>query len=109
MKGWQEEQGLFGREAEDGAAFGDDDERLLVQEVWVDVADGRRRELQGEFAEATGKVVAWRETEKVNQILNSLSLSMQLRQRIHFKEYFKYYQMAEWLRHWQVMFQILHW
>ncbi len=47
------------REAEDGAAAGDDDECLLVATVVrLDVADRRARELLRELAEATRKVVS---------------------------------------------------
>ena len=58
VEGREQVHGLLGREAEDAAALGDDDERPLVQEVRVDVADGRARELLREFAEPTRKVVA---------------------------------------------------
>lgn len=60
VEGREQEHGLGGAEPEDGAALGDDDERLLVQEVRVDVADRRARELQGELAEPTRKIVACR-------------------------------------------------
>ena len=46
--------------AEDGAALRDDDESSLVQEVWVDIADGSAGKLQREFAISTGDVVTWR-------------------------------------------------
>ena len=60
VEGGEEEHGLLGGEAKDGAPLRDDDERLLVVEVRVDVADRRRRKLQRKVAEATGKIVTWR-------------------------------------------------
>ena len=42
----------------DAEAFGDDDEGLLVVVVWVDVADRRVGQLQGEVLEPSGQVVA---------------------------------------------------
>ena len=65
VEGREEEHGLLGGEAKDGAPLRDDDERLLVVEVRVDVADRRRRELQGELAEATGDVIACEDKEMV--------------------------------------------
>lgn len=54
----QQEHGLLRREAEDGAALRDDDERLLVAVVGVDVADRGGGELKRELAIATRKIVA---------------------------------------------------
>ena len=58
VEGRQEEHCALGAEPEDGPALGDDDERLLVRVVGVDIADGSGRELQRELAEATRKIVA---------------------------------------------------
>lgn len=46
------------REPENRAAFGDDDEGALVQEVGVDVADGSAGELQGKFAIASREIIS---------------------------------------------------
>ena len=58
MERREKEHGLLGREPVDGAPLGDDDERLLVQVVGVDVTDRGARKLERELTIATGQVVA---------------------------------------------------
>ena len=58
MERREEVEGFLGGKAVDRAAFRDDDERLLVEEVGVDVTDGGAGEFQGELAKAPRQVIA---------------------------------------------------
>ena len=58
MERREEEHGLLGREPEYRPALRDDDERLLVQVVGVDVTDGGAGELQRKLAVPSRQVVS---------------------------------------------------
>jgi hypothetical protein len=58
MERGQHEEGVMGREPEDGPALGHDDECAFVQVVWVDVTDGGAGKFQGELTKSTRDVVA---------------------------------------------------
>ena len=58
MEWWKEEHGLLGREPEYRAAFGDDDERLLVQVEGVDVTDWSWGKLEGKLAVPPWQVIS---------------------------------------------------
>ena len=67
MEWRQEVHGLLRRKPVYRASLRDDDERLLVLEVGVDVADRGARKLQGKLAIAARKVVSWKKRRKESE------------------------------------------